>query len=549
MYDQCYRVAKAAPSEFRQLVSELAGLKGVLKNIRDDVNSERSYVKRLDPDRKESLERLLKSIFASLRKTQQLVVYFKSLGTDEEGLQVWKRTKWLHKRGEILQLRKQITAESTRLGLCMSDINNASLARIEITIEEALNKHDPEFEDDEVAPLMKPRTFSSTHRDSDLMSTSIAIPKRRPTEKTLGEKTLVTNMDYPSSASGDSDPGSPSPVRISRQMSTPTKSHLRNSSIPIGGYGPPSPLTDDGGSYKNRRSSDNKSYIGENHNRGLLIDTRSRMNEYYLTATPDASIVDPEMEFAAAIDIAKEELSRIRQQERQARPLKIPDRTLFPEVVPRAKTEFEQSLKMEIKYRSLNTRDWLRVGTWWLLKAMFRLEALEKSNVTPIPGGLSRAQRSSLSYSQAYVDLLKATWVLFECILKSDYVIPMHSDENRKLFKDLEDVSMHTSRAFTLILTLPRVSVQNTKSFERAFQMTKPLNILISTSKFGSINNPRRNPPSQICLRLTTVAGLQWSLVTLETKMKKKGSCFELLSMQPSEVEQLEYTLEALLTC
>ena len=396
-------------------------------------------MKRLDADRKEALERLLKAIFSSLRKTHELVQYFKSLGNDEEGLQVWKRMKWLHKRGEILQLRKQISAESTRIQLCMSDINNASLARIEASIEEALNKQELELEDDEVTPLVNARSSSSNPRDPDLSGTT--MPRRRHTERTLGEKTLVSTMDYPSSASGDSEGNLPLPKGQCR-LSSPNKTTRRQPSLPIGINAPPSPFSDDGVSMKDRRASDNKGSPHETYNKGLLIDIQSRQGDYYRNTTPETSVMEPEADFIAVIDLAKEELFRVRQEERQAKPLRVPDRSLFPEAGPKLKTEFEQSLKSEMEYRQLNTRDWLRIGTWWLLKATFRLEALEKADTNVQQGRLSKVVRSSLPYVQSYVDLLKSTWILFECILKSDYVIPMHSDENRKLFKDLEDVSL-----------------------------------------------------------------------------------------------------------
>ena len=117
MYDQCYKVARAAPSEFRQLVSELGALHAILKNVRDDVNSEKSYVKRLDADRKEILKRLLKGCFESLGKIKGLVIYFQQLGSDENGLQVWRRIQWINKKGEITHMKNQVTAQTTRLQL------------------------------------------------------------------------------------------------------------------------------------------------------------------------------------------------------------------------------------------------------------------------------------------------------------------------------------------------------------------------------------------------------------------------------------------------
>ena len=42
--------------------------------------------------------------------------------------------------------------------------------------------------------------------------------------------------------------------------------------------------------------------------------------------------------------------------------------------------------------------------------------------------------------NQAYVDLLKASWILYDIILKGDNLTPLLTNENRKLFYNLSDV-------------------------------------------------------------------------------------------------------------
>lgn len=45
--------------------------------------------------------------------------------------------------------------------------------------------------------------------------------------------------------------------------------------------------------------------------------------------------------------------------------------------------------------------------------------------------------------NQAYVDLLKASWILHTMILREDNVTSLTTDENRKLLQDLSDVCTH----------------------------------------------------------------------------------------------------------
>ena len=57
LYHKCYLVARDAPDEFRQLVNELASLQSVLRTVRDDINSDVSFLQKLGDSRKESLKR------------------------------------------------------------------------------------------------------------------------------------------------------------------------------------------------------------------------------------------------------------------------------------------------------------------------------------------------------------------------------------------------------------------------------------------------------------------------------------------------------------
>lgn len=65
LYHNCYLVAKEAPDEFRQLVNELASLQGVLRTLRDDVNSDKSFLERMGDNRKQMLERCLYVYFGA----------------------------------------------------------------------------------------------------------------------------------------------------------------------------------------------------------------------------------------------------------------------------------------------------------------------------------------------------------------------------------------------------------------------------------------------------------------------------------------------------
>ncbi len=121
LYHNCYLVAREAPDEFRQLVNELASLQGVLRTLRDDVTSDKSFLERLGENRKQTLERCLTGCYETLRKLQALVVKYRKLGIGD-GLQFWRKIKWVSQQTEIADLKFKVMVHTCNLSLCMSTI-------------------------------------------------------------------------------------------------------------------------------------------------------------------------------------------------------------------------------------------------------------------------------------------------------------------------------------------------------------------------------------------------------------------------------------------
>lgn len=66
---------------------------------------------------------------------------------------------------------------------------------------------------------------------------------------------------------------------------------------------------------------------------------------------------------------AMRELSKIRQREQSQRPLRIVPQDPVHRPDDSLRKKFQDLANDELKVRRLNARDWLRVATWWLLKA------------------------------------------------------------------------------------------------------------------------------------------------------------------------------------
>ena len=93
----------------------------MLRNLRDDVSSDRSFVDKLGESRKENLDRCLLACADTLRKLQDLVIKYRSLGLND-GAQFWKKLKWVTKQSEIADLKSRIMVHSCNISLCLTSI-------------------------------------------------------------------------------------------------------------------------------------------------------------------------------------------------------------------------------------------------------------------------------------------------------------------------------------------------------------------------------------------------------------------------------------------
>ena len=121
LYHNCFLVAREAPDEFRQLVDELATLQSILRSLRDDVHSDNSFLERMGENKKQMLAKCLTSCTDTLNKLQRLTIKYRKL-VAEDGMQFWKKMKWVSKQGEIKELKSKIMAHACTINLCMSSI-------------------------------------------------------------------------------------------------------------------------------------------------------------------------------------------------------------------------------------------------------------------------------------------------------------------------------------------------------------------------------------------------------------------------------------------
>ena len=69
------------------------------------------------------------------------------------------------------------------------------------------------------------------------------------------------------------------------------------------------------------------------------------------------------------------------------------------------------------------------------------MRSFEKPHSTTTRESFSPSSDSRAPANQAYVDLLKASWILYEIVLQDEYLDSLYVEENQKLCYDLSEVS------------------------------------------------------------------------------------------------------------
>lgn len=126
--------------------------------------------------------------------------------------------------------------------------------------------------------------------------------------------------------------------------------------------------------------------------------------------------------------------------EQLARPLRYEPQNTLHKPDAEMRRAFETSINEEPQTTKMTPRDWLRIATWWLLKARVTLANCNKHGPVSARESLSPSTDSRTSSNQTYVDLLKASYLLYDVVLKDGSSPALLGDESRKSIADLSEV-------------------------------------------------------------------------------------------------------------
>ena len=308
---------------------------------------------------------------------------------------------------------------------------------------------DNEVEDeiDELSPLQRARTTPLAVRNGSPEADGLGLQGLR---RAFTGATLVDTMPSvspettPSTTSEEetSEFGSP---RMAKEIpifkKTPTQiGQMRKGSSTSMDQGlkafPPSPRISEDNNREIPRSSPAGDDLKKPRSKRLMSTGAESITKSNGIGSKAPDVVDVVAE-------AMQELARVRQREQSARPLRIVRQDPVHRPHDALTERFQELAEDELKIRRLNARDWLRVATWWLLKARFNTRVEERSQYLSTRGSFSVSSVSGggrSAINQAYVDLLKASWILYNIILSDDNdKASLMTDENRKMFYNLSD--------------------------------------------------------------------------------------------------------------
>ncbi|KAE8362527.1 hypothetical protein BDV27DRAFT_159671 [Aspergillus caelatus] len=459
LYHNCYLITSDAPEVFKQLVNELASLQGVLRALRDDVNSNASFFDDLEEGRRNTLQRCLNACFSTLQQLKELIAQYRNLGVGDSK-QFWQRVKWVAQRGQIDDLKSRIMVHTCNLSLCMSSIGNSTLARIERSMTDALEQKsfpstpetvsrgqrvlrtppipgDGDFQLDEslrieplrVSPKSAPMRANSlpTAETHGRISASESIPSG-------GSEWSATTANITSPSINDQVKRSMSHNYVVRRTGscTPESRHLRMSSSESAQLGIHPALREE-----------------------PFFDDRAESPGSDLDNTAVTS----------AVATAMQQLQQVQIRDSILRPLRYEPRNKLHRPDPQLMRSFDTLVQDELRIKRLNTSDWLRVAVWWLLKARATLASSDRPSLVGPRGSVTPPTGSWAPGDQAYVDLLKASYILYDIVLAdaSSHTILTH--ENRKLISDLSE-GIKDEFAHFISLDVPEYSIIQSQNID-----------------------------------------------------------------------------------
>ncbi|KAL8847656.1 MAG: hypothetical protein Q9221_007298 [Calogaya cf. arnoldii] len=396
LYTKGWVVAREAPQEFRDLVHELLLLKDVLFIVHRKVSRDDSGLYS-DPTKQ-----VLQQCFAALSDFSVLVAKYEKLALSDRG-HWFRRLQWSREQDSIRACRNKLQKYQQLLQLVLTPEGRTILS--EESTDDAGHDQDIVW----AKPFFPNSDEQSTYRGRS--STSFSQPTR--TQTLDSAQTLVHLQPSPPAKLRG-------PLSQARKRSNPSNSIADVFDlVPIQKI--PSQFTEQSSLSDDQRSGEHGQPPKSFSHRASDASAEGRLRQMSLGTIESDDTLRGQ---SAGITVFQ--------------PLEIPEQREKHECPDELKTAFLQSFD-NIGSEILD-ESWIRVATWWLIKS----QTVRSCNTTP-----NHSQKhafhdyrfhhweNTTSKNQAYVDLLKASWILDELIRERKVAGDLTKAHTRKLVIDL----------------------------------------------------------------------------------------------------------------
>ncbi|KAL4961993.1 uncharacterized protein BDV14DRAFT_113561 [Aspergillus stella-maris] len=427
LYHRCYLVSATSSDGFRILVTELASLHHVLRTFRDYVSTGSSFLEGQSGNQPSVLQHCLHRTFCSLRGLGELASELQPMGIGDG--RTGQREGWDRQQGQIEDLKSRIMAHTADLQSFMTSIGSSSNQRLGgLMLETLASEPSPSL-----PTFFGPRaSYSSPPRE--LRGNSEPVELDASTEpENLGAAKQHVMEQLDSIAEVQRGDSVSSGSRLSSYSNGSVYNHLtirRSPSSPLRASTLPNVTALEPTHTGRSLVSPGLSFVGNMSNRYSPGPRSDYFSEPY-TSPHSARPTSPASAFRGIhqLQLRDQQLRALRFERRDS--LHQPDFTVSE--------RFEYSFKDEEHMHRLSTRDWLRIAVWWLLKARVNIANCERPSLVSARGSTSPSTISTSTSNQAYVDLLKAAFILYDLVLARQDLQSLTIDENRKLISDLSE--------------------------------------------------------------------------------------------------------------
>ena len=109
LYSKCYKIARGAPQEFQNLLSDVSMLSNAMRALQEEVEKEDSIVRKAGEYRIQTVNEVVKRVGVTLKELEKHANRHAKLGDESPTVKkMWRAFKWSADSSDLDALRNQV---------------------------------------------------------------------------------------------------------------------------------------------------------------------------------------------------------------------------------------------------------------------------------------------------------------------------------------------------------------------------------------------------------------------------------------------------------